>query len=216
MVAHHSLGIAGGPRRVAQADRLPLVVREAVLELRRPFVDERFVVLLAEPLAALAQRIVDVDDHRRPVHSLERLRDHRRKLAIGDQHLRLGVAEDEPEGVRVEPVVQRVEDRAAHGHTEVRLEHLRDVRRHQRDGVADADAAPGQRPGETAAAGVELGVGKAPGSVHDGRLVGVDHGRSLQEADRGEGNEVRGPLVEPVLVGVAGSGHRVCSGGGRR
>ena len=212
VVADDALGVAGGPRRVAEADRLPLVVREAVLELGRPFVDERLVVLLADSLAALAQRIVDVDHHRRRIHSVERLCDHRRELAIGDQHLGLGVAEDEADRGGVEPVVEGVEHRAAHRHAEVRFEHLRDVRRYQRDGVAGPYAASCERPGEAAAARVELRVGDAPGSMHNRGLARVDHGRSLEEADWGERDEVRGALVEPVLVGVAGSGHLRFSG----
>ena len=207
VVAHDALGVAGRARRVAEADRLPLVVREAVVAIRRSLVEECFVVLLSDQVAALAQGIVDVDHDRRCVHPFERLCDHWRELAIGDQHLRLGVAEDEPDRVGVQPVVQRVEHRAAHRHPEVRLEQLGDIRRHQRDGVADADAASRQRSGEAPAARVELRVGVPAGSVHDGRLVGVDHGRSLQKADRRERHEVRGPLVESSLVGVAGSSH---------
>ena len=202
------------PRGVAEADRLPFVLREAVFELWRAFGDERLVVLLAEPLPAVAHRIVDVDHQGRGVHSVEGARDHRRELAVGDQHLRPGVAEDEADGVRVEPVVERVEHRAAHRHAEVGFEHLRDVRGHQRDGVADADPASGEGAGEAAAARVELGVGVAPITVDDRRLGRVDHRRSLQEADWREWHEVRGLLVEPVFVGVGGRGHRSSLGQG--
>ena len=76
VVADDALGIARGTRGVAEADGLPLVVGETVLEPGRPFADERLVVLLADEVSALAQRVVDVDHDRRRVHPFERLRDH--------------------------------------------------------------------------------------------------------------------------------------------
>src|SRR5439155_12495144 len=62
-----ALGIAGGPVRVEQTDRLPLVGGSAPLVVGIALLEERLVVLLAQQLAALVKRIVDVDDREPPL-----------------------------------------------------------------------------------------------------------------------------------------------------
>jgi hypothetical protein len=54
------------------------------------------------------------------------------------------VIQHESDGLGVKAGVQRIEHRSGHRHAEVGFEHRGDVRQHDRDGVASADAAPGQ------------------------------------------------------------------------
>ena len=107
------------------------------------------------------------------------------ELAVGDQDLGLGVAEDEGDGARVEPVVERVQHRARHRHAVMRLEQRRHVGRHHRDRVARPDAAPAQRIGEPAAARIELAIGEAPLAVDDRELVRDSTAAARARNDKG-------------------------------
>jgi hypothetical protein len=57
-----ALRVAGRARRVEQRERVPLVERPRPRERRVAFGEQRLVADAAEPLAARALRIVDVDD----------------------------------------------------------------------------------------------------------------------------------------------------------
>ena len=130
------------------------------------------------------------------VEQCQRLADHRGELAVGDQHAGAAVAQHEGDGLGVEPGVQRVQHRAAHRHAERRLVHRRRVRRHDRDGVVLADAAPRQRGGQAAAAGIGLAPGVALGAVHHRGLVRIDIGRALEKRQRRQRRIVRLVPVE--------------------
>src|SRR5207245_10917625 len=90
-----ALGITRRPRRVVERDRLALVARRAPLEVGRSLGQERFVLELAERVAGpVVERIVDVDNEELPTELLERRADDGGELAVGDEGLRLAVAED--------------------------------------------------------------------------------------------------------------------------
>ena len=101
-----------------------------------------------------------------------------RKFAVGDQDLCLAMLEDEGDGFRVEPDVERVENRARHRHAEVRLEEFRYVRRHHGHGVAQPYAAPLERRRQTNATFVRFEPGTPNLSVHDRSTIRVHRPRS--------------------------------------
>ena len=88
----------------------------------------------------------------------QRLLDHLGKFAIGDEHLGLGMIEDEGEDGGVEPRVEGVEHGAGHRHAVMRLEHRRRIGEHDGNGVAALDAAPGERRGELPRARIKLPI----------------------------------------------------------
>ena len=67
MVVDDALRVAGRARRVEQRERVPLVERPRPRERRVAFGEQRLLADAAEPLAARALRIVDVDDDERPI-----------------------------------------------------------------------------------------------------------------------------------------------------
>ncbi|MNT56219.1 hypothetical protein D3C72_1935030 [compost metagenome] len=122
------------------------------------------------------------------------------EFAVGDQYLGFAVLQHEGDGLGVQAHVEGVEHRADHRHAEVRLQHLRDVRQHHRHRVALADTAPGQGRGQAPAAGIGLGPVAADGTVDDGRVVRIDGGSALDEAEGGEGDMVDGGWGEALIV----------------
>ena len=123
------------------------------------------------------------------------------KGGVGDQRLGLAVVQDEADGGRVQAHVERVQDRARHGHAVVRLERGRGIGRHDRDRVARTDAARDQRRGQAPAAGVSLGPALPQLAVDHRRVVRVDLGRAGQEAERAKRR-----VVGPVLAEIAAPG----------
>ena len=205
MVIDHALRIAGRARRVVERDRVPFVVRHVPRVVRIALRDEILVFDAAEPLAGAGiLRIVIVDHQRLYLGERERLLHGLRELAIGDEHLGLGVIERERDDRGIEPRIERVEHALRHRHAVMRLEHRRRVREHHRDGVAALDAALGQRRGKAARARVKLGIIAPQRPVDHRRLRRIDRGRALQEGQRGERLEVRRIAVE---IGVVGVGH---------
>ncbi len=205
MVIDDAFRVAGGARGVVERDGGPFVGR------RRPgrgriALAKKILVLDAPPgehgrLAILATG--DLDQRQFPVELGEGRFHDRAEFAVGDQQFRLAVRQDEGDRARVEPVVQRIQHRAGHRHAVMRFEQCRHVRRHHRDGVAGADAAPAQRIGEAPAAGIEFVIGKAAlapgfcrGRLDHGEFVGVDRGRPRQETKRGQGREIGGVAGE--------------------
>ena len=208
MVIDDALRIARRARRVVQRDRVPLVCRRLPGVVRIAFGQKRLVVDLAQRLAALIARVVDVDHQRPLVQQRQRLLDRRGELAVGDQRAGAAMAQHEGDRLGVEPRVQRVQHRAAHRHAEMRLVHRRDVRRHHRDRVVLADAAPRQRRCQTAAARVGLAPGEALRAMHDRGCVRIDVGRALQEGQRRQRRVVGLVAVEPSQIGAV-AGHAV-------
>ena len=66
-------------------------------------------------------RIHVVDDRGPRLRDLQRVRDHLRIFGVGDEHLRLGMIEHESDVGRVEPRIDRVQDRACHRHAKLGL-----------------------------------------------------------------------------------------------
>ncbi|MNZ32539.1 hypothetical protein D3C78_498700 [compost metagenome] len=200
VVVDHALGIAGGAGGVVQRDGVPLVLRPLPGELGIALGEEGLVVELADRLAFAVFGIVDVDHQWRVIEHADGGVDHRMELAVGDQHLGLAVLQHEGDGLGIQAHVQGVEHGADHRHAEVCLQHLRDVRQHHRHRVALADTAPGQGRGQAPAAGIGLGPVAADGTVDDGRVVRIDGGSALDEAEGGEGDMVDGGWGEALIV----------------
>ena len=201
------LRVAGRARGVVQADRVPLVRGMHVGALRVALVQEVLVADVADRLArAVVLRIVDVD-HVGPARALgdehvERLSHHRRELAVDDQHLRVGVLQDERDHRRVQPRVDAVEHRARHRHAVVRLDHLRRVRQHDRHRVAFTDLHRLERARQRPRPFVDLPPAAAQRTVDHRASLRVDVGGPLDEAHRRERHEVRRVAVETLAVGV--------------
>ncbi len=203
VVVHDTLGLTGRAGGVAQTDGLPFIGWRAVRVRARAFLEQRLVVFLSEQPAAFEQRVVDIDNGRGIVHAPDGIGDGVRILAIGDQQLRLPVLENVGNAARIETVVERVEHRARHRHAEMRFEHCRHVRRHDRHGVARSDSPPRERAGELAAAFVELGVGESKIAVDDRGLFRVNGSGTLQEGDRRQRPVVRLDAIEVPVVDTA-------------
>jgi len=117
----HALGVAGGARREVERDGLPFVVGKMPVEVRVAFLQQRLIVLFAQPLAAdvfVGLRVVDVDDNDIAPQVGQRLFDGFRELGVGNQHLGFAVVQDKGDGLGIEPVIERVQ----HGARHVRME----------------------------------------------------------------------------------------------
>ena len=136
VVVDDALGSTRGAGGVTEADGLPLVRRVVVGVVARAFQEQGLVAFLSHRGAALAGRVIDVDDHRRIVHARDCRGDGVGKLPIRDQQFRLRMVENEGNRACIETVVQRVEHRARHGHAIVALEHCGHIRRHDGNSVA--------------------------------------------------------------------------------
>ena len=201
VVIDDALGITRRPRRVVERDRLALVARRAPFEVGRSLGQERFVLDLAERAAgAVVERVVDVDDEELPTELLERRADDGGELAVGDERLRLAVAEDVGDRARIEPGVDGVEDRSGHGHAIVGVEHRRDVGEHDGHGVAGADATRGERRRQPPCPRVEVAVRDAPVPVDHGHAVGVNGGRARKKGHGCQRREVRRPEAESARL----------------
>ena len=203
MMIDHALGIAGGAGRVVERDRVPFVGGVGPFEIGIAAGDEALVIDRSQARAAWRHRVVDVDHQRRLVEQSERGSDDRREFGVGDENLRLAVTQHEGDGLGVEPGVERVEHAAAHRHAEMRLDHLRRVRRHQRDRVAGAHSRLLQRRGEAARARVGLGPGVATRAVHHRKVLGIRVGRARDQRHRRQRRVIRRVALQVLLVGLA-------------
>ena len=141
MVVDDALGIAGCAGGVVERDRVPLVAGRRSLIGLVALRDQRLVVELSQPLAGAAIfGVVVVDDQRPDLGALQRLRDDGREFAVDDDRLGLPMIEHEGDRGRIEPGVERVQNRAAHRHAIVAFEHRRRVGEHDRDRVAPGKA----------------------------------------------------------------------------
>ena len=146
---------------------------------------QRLVLDAADPLAARALRIVDVDHQQlagRPAAPP--------RASTGANSVSVSSALASPccrmnaRAAGVEAGVQRVEDGAAHRHAVMRLQHRRNVGQHRRHRVAGPDAAPLQGRGQPQRALEQLAVGAALAAMHHGDAVGIDGGGAHQERQR--------------------------------
>ena len=107
------LRVSGGSRGITQRDRLPLVLRQRPWKVRIAGRYKIFVFDRSEAIVTQRRLIGDIDDDRLHRTFCQSVRYDRRKFRIGDQDLRFAVIEDKGNGVRVEPNVDWVDDRAA-------------------------------------------------------------------------------------------------------
>ena len=84
--------------------------------------DEILVFRFGEPRPeAWKGRVHVVDDRGPRLRDFQRFPDHLRIFGVGDEHLRLGMIEHESDVGRVEPRIDRMQDRACHRHAELGL-----------------------------------------------------------------------------------------------
>src|SRR6516164_9399467 len=114
MMVDDTLWVAGGPRGVVERDRFPLVLRRHFPKARIARRQKSLIVQLTELLAARSLSIGDVDHGRLLIEPRQRLFDSRGKFGVGDQYLRLTVAQDEGDCLGIETDVQRVQYRSRH------------------------------------------------------------------------------------------------------
>ena len=161
MVKHDAFRVAGRARGVVQRDRAPFVLgrRPCRRRGRPPRENPR---IRRRPTSAPPSAPAISTSGRSLAVFAQRLGRQRGEFAVGDQQLRPAMLEDERDRARVEPVIQRVQDRAGHRHGVMRFKQRRHVRRQHRHRVAAPDAAPAQRVGKAANAVVKLTIRETP------------------------------------------------------
>ncbi|MPL88378.1 hypothetical protein SDC9_34398 [bioreactor metagenome] len=203
VVIDHALRVAGGARGVVQRDRVPFVIGADPAEIGVALGEQFLIADLADLARRAEGRVGDVDHQQvarpRDVHGAV---DDLGEFRVDEDHLAFGMAEDEGHGFGIETGVDRVQHRAGHRHREMRLEHLRDVGRHDRDRVALAVAALRQRRGHLQAARIGLPPGAAHALVDHGKPVRIDLGRAVHQAQRRDRQIVRRGLFAPDVVDV--------------
>jgi hypothetical protein len=170
--------------------------------------EQRFVLVRAHALARAGEfAVADIDHHRlAPVVALEnaqRLADHRREFAVGDQHRALAVVQLPGQERRVQPRVERVEHGIERRHRVVRFHHLRRVGEHGAHRAVAADAQRAKRRSQARAALARLRPGVGTRAVHHRRQVAKDLGAALDKADRAQGHEIGGVLLQALFVEAA-------------
>ena len=129
------------------------------------------------------------------------------ELAIGDQRARAAMAQHEGDASAASSRVFSVFSTAPHIGTPKCASYIgRDVRRHHRDRVVLADAAPRQRRGQPPAARIGLAPGEALRAVDDRGAVRIHIGRALEEGQRRQRRVVGLVPVEPGQIGAV-AGH---------
>ncbi len=211
MVTDDALGIAGRAGGVAEADGGPIRRPAARREGGIARGDEGLVVHLAQPpsrrppprgssISITTMASADLPQRRLDDIGI---------FAVGDQDLRLAMLEAEGDAGGIEPGIEGVEHCADHGHAEMGLQHGRHIGRHDGDRVALPDAPAAQSRGQPAAALAELGIGEATVAMDDGGLLGIDHGRPLEQGDRRQ-RRIVGPVALEMLTIDVGR-HSACS-----
>src|SRR5215471_655300 len=108
----------------------------------------------------------------------------------------------------IKPGVERIEHGTEHRNGIMRLDHFRNVRRHDGHGIEMLDSEPSQRGSEANATIVQLGVGVATLAVDDRGLVRKRAGGAAQKADRSQRDVVGRVAIKSGLKGViTRSGH---------
>ncbi len=206
VVVDDAFGPARRPRGVAQRDRLPLIRRLGPLIPRRRTRKQRLVVLFPQPVPRpVVLGIVDVDDQRARLAQPQCLGYHRGEFPVGDQYPGLGVIEDVGDRRGVQPGVDRVQHRAGHRDPEVRLDHLRGIRRDHRHRVPTGHAPRRQRRGEPLAPLACLRPGEPPPAVDHGQPVRIDVRGPVQEHQRRQRRVVRRIRLQPHQIDVTHS-----------
>ncbi|MNO78051.1 hypothetical protein D3C76_691760 [compost metagenome] len=190
MVVDDALGIARGAGCVIERDGLPFIFRPLPGELRVTSSEEGFIVQHTDRAAFAVFRVVHIDHQWRMGEQAQGLTNDRVELAVSDQYLGFAVLKHEGNGLRVQAYVQGVEHRANHRHAKVNFKHGRDVGQHHRHCVALADTPLAQGAGQAPAALIGLLPVAPDRAVDHGRILTVDRGRALDEAQWREGDVV--------------------------
>ncbi len=184
VVVDHPLRIAGGAGGIVQRNRIPLIGGQLPGKVRIATSQQRLVLTFPQPLPVDHGRVVDID-HPWPLPAQrQRLRHHRRELAVGKQHLGTAMVEHEGQGGRIQPGVERVQYRPEHGRGKVQLDHRWHVGQHHRHGIALADAHARQRTGQAAAALGDFPPAQAALTMDHGQAPGMQALGLAQEAQR--------------------------------
>ena len=160
-------------------------------KLGSPVGEERLVIHRAQQFAAFVKRVVDVDHQRLAVAELERLLDGGREFAVGDQTLVSAWPEDEGDGARVEPVVERVQHRRPPWPRRNAPRACAGTLGAITDTVSPLPTPRlRKRVGQGAAAGVKFGIGETPLAVDDRDFLGIDRGRAGEKATAATGRVI--------------------------
>ena len=208
MAWHHALGIAGRSRRVVQRDRLPLVNRPDALERRVAAGQQGLVVDHADGCRVGTHGIVDVDQQRGVLETLDGSSSQCCELAVHEEDLGFSMAQDEGHAFGVKPTVDGIEHRACKRHSEMRFQHGRSIGRNDRDGVAPLHATPSQSGGHPIATVARLRPRLAQPAMDDRNAIGVDIGTAIKKSERSQRYMVGGRAIKSARIGSCT--HRGC------
>jgi hypothetical protein len=187
MRVHRSFRVAGGARRVAQADGRALVEFGPSV-VGRSFGEQALVV--DELRELLRGRLAILVDHRDPAAHVramlgDRL-DDRQEGRVESEVRVAGVVDDPRDLLRMQPRIDRVDHRAHAADAVVQLHVPVTVPGERGDAVADADARARQRVGKSAgsvlAVGIRVAMDVALYPARDDLGVPMVSGRMLQNA----------------------------------
>jgi hypothetical protein len=199
-MAHDALGAAGRSRGVVQRNRLPLVVRRVD---RSRGITSGNEILILHPVAfrrVSRLRGADLDQGWRMIDFGQGSPGNRHQLGIDQECFTLGMFQDEAHGLRVETVVDRIEDAARHTRGIVHLKRRHAIGREYRNRVVLAHAGLAQRIGPLAATPPHIGIGDDALAINDRRFGRIDERRALQKRDGGKRFVIRLVLAEGGLV----------------
>jgi len=199
MVIDDALRAAGGAARVVQRDRIPLVARQGPRESRIALGEQRLIRNAPHCLAGRAVRVGRLDHQGARGALRQGYTQHREKLGIDDDRLRLAVVEDVGDRRRVEPRVDGVEHGAGHRHAVMAFQHGRHVGQQRRDRVAASDPPCRQRRGQPHAPVPQLPIRPPQRAMHDGEAV-REHLRRAFEEEQGRQRLVVGRAAFEMCV----------------
>ncbi len=200
VVIDHALGVAGSAGGVVERNGLPLVIRPVPGKRRVALGKQGFIVQRADCSALTVFRVIHIHHQWRVLEQGQGGCDDRVEFAVGDQHLGLAMLQHEGNGLGVQAHIQGIEYGTGHRHAEMRFEHGRDIRQHDRYRVATANAAADQGAGQASAALVGFLPVTADGTVNDRGVVAVHGGGALDETQRGEGDMVDGSGLQALGI----------------
>ncbi len=207
MMEHHALRIAGGARRVVQRNRVPFIAGQRPFKSRIALGDEAFIFHFADARTfAGIFRIININHQRLCLAQGKRALGQPGKFPVHDQDFRFAMIQNKGDGRRIQPVIQRVDDRPRERHAIMRLQHLRDIGREDRHRIATANAALVQGARQPAAAGVKFGIGELCVAMHNGRLIGIYIRRAAQKTERRQRLMIGRIFVKVKIVDIGRHG----------
>ncbi len=183
VVIDHTFRVAGSAGGIVQGNGIPLVLGEAPLERRVPFLQKRLVVQIADLNALTVLGIVHINHQRFGVQPADGVLDHLTEFPVGNHNLGLTMLQHESNGFGIQANIQGVQHRTNHGHAEMGLHHGRNVRQHDGNGVTSSDAAPFQGRGQTATALIGLRPGVTDRTMDYRGVLRVNGGGAFNKID---------------------------------